>query len=133
MPVCGASRASMLTGMLPTENRFLAGYLPPFYIHPIFIGIAIILILQIIFKSRISGLILGIIFFLINLYFLGALLSEFIEFNEFNNRAKQLLFAGITIWIVNFTLSLTMIYKYTTNSFISNPKMKLEKQSIYKI
>jgi len=112
---------------------FLAGYLPPFYIHPFFIGIAIILILQIIFKSRISGLILGIIFFLINLYFLGALLSEFIEFNEFNNRAKQLLFAGITIWIVNFTLSLTMIYKYTTNSFISNPKMKLEKQSIYKI
>lgn len=133
VPVYGASRASMLTGMLPTENRFLAGYLPPFYIHPIFIGIAIILILQIIFKSRISGLILGIIFFLINLYFLGALLSEFIEFNEFNNRAKQLLFAGITIWIVNFTLSLTMIYKYTTNSFISNPKMKLEKQSIYKI
>ncbi|MFL3662128.1 MAG: hypothetical protein ACI6PN_10300, partial [Polaribacter sp.] len=97
---------------------FLAGYVPPFYIHPIFIGIAIILILQIIFKSRISGLILGTLFFLINLYFFGALLSEF---NEFNNRAKLLLFAGITIWIVNFTLSLTMIYKYATNSFISNP------------
>ena len=112
---------------------FLAGYVPPFYIHPIFIGIAIILILQIIFKSRISGLILGTLFFLINLYFFGALLSEFNEFNEFNNRAKLLLFAGITIWIVNFTLSLTMIYKYATNSFISNPKLKLEKQSISKI
>ena len=106
----------------------LAGYSPSFSINPIFVGIVILLILQIILKNTISGLLLGILFFLTNLYFLGALLSEFSEFTEFNNSAKQLLFVGLTIWIVNFTLSLTLIYKYATNSFISNSKIKLEKQ-----
>ena len=108
----------------------LAGYSPPFYINPIFIGIAGIFILQIIFKNRILGISLGILFFLINLYFLGALISEFNEFTEFNNKAKQLLFVGLTIWIVNMILSLTMIYKYSTNNFKKGSQIKLEKQSI---
>jgi len=98
----------------------LAGYSPPFYINPIFIGFIVILILQIIFKNRILGLTLGILFFLINLYFLGALLSEFNEFTEFNSSAQQLLFVGLTIWIVNCMVSITMIYKYATNGFICN-------------
>ena len=108
----------------------LAGYSPPFYIHPIFIGIVGILILQILFKNRFLGLISRILFFLVNLYFLGALLTEFYEFTEFNNSAKQLLFVGLTIWAVNFTASLTMSYKYATNNFTSNSKIKLEKQNI---
>lgn len=95
----------------------LAGYSPPFYINPIFIGIIGILILQIIFKNRILGISLGIIFFLVNLFFLGALLSEFNEFTEFNNTAKQLLFVGLTIWIVNIIASITMVYNYSINGF----------------
>lgn len=108
----------------------LAGYSPPLYINPIFIGIAGILIIQIIFKNRISGILLGILFFLVNLYFIGALLSEFNEFIEFNNSAKELLFVGLTIWIVNITLSLTMISKYLTNNFKKSQQIELEKQSI---
>ncbi|WP_040252204.1 hypothetical protein [Psychroserpens mesophilus] len=108
----------------------LAGYSPPFYINPIFIGIAGIFILQIIFKNRISGISLGILFFLVNLYFIGALISEFSEFTEFNNNAKQLLFVGLTIWIMNTILSLTMIYKYSTNNFKKGSRIELEKQSI---
>jgi len=108
----------------------LAGYSPPLYVNPIFIGIVVVLILQIIFKNRISGIILGTLFFLVNLYFLGALLSEFNEFTDFNNSAKQLLFVGLTIWIVNLVFSLTMIYKYVDNNFKRNPQIKLEKQSI---
>jgi len=105
----------------------LAGYSPPFYINPIFIGIVGILVLQIIFKNRVSGLMLGILFFLINLYFLGALLSEFYNLTEFNNIAKELLFVGVTLWVVNFILSLTMSYKYATHNSINNSKIKLEK------
>lgn len=106
----------------------LAGYMPPFYINPICVGIVGVLIFQIIFKNRISGILLGIIFFLVNLYFLGALLSEFNEFKEFNNSAKELLFVGLTIWIVNIILSLTMIYKYVTNNF--KKSLELEEQSM---
>lgn len=107
-----------------------AGYSPPFYINPFFIGIAILLILQIIFKNRISGMLLGILFFLVNLYFLGALLSEFREFTEFNNSAMQLLFVGLAIWLVNLVFSVTMIYKYSTNNFKRSSQIKLEKQPI---
>ena len=92
----------------------LAGYSPPFYINPIFIGIMIILILQIIYKNRILGLVFGGFFLLINLYMLGALISEFNEFTEFNTNAKQLLFVGLTLWVLNITTSLIMIYKYST-------------------
>ena len=108
----------------------LAGYTPPFSINPIFIGIVGVLILQVIFKNRISGLIIATLFFLTNLYYLLALFSEFYEFPEFNNSAKQLLFVGLSLWIVNFTVSVTMIYKYTTNKFISNSNITLEKKII---
>lgn len=107
-----------------------AGYSPPFYMNPFFIGIVILLILQIIFKNRISGMLLGILFFLVNLYFLGALLSEFREFTEFNNSAMQLLFVGLVIWFLNLVFSVTMIYKYSTNNFKRSSQIKLEKQPI---
>jgi len=108
----------------------LAGYSPPFTMNPIFIAIVGILILQIIFKNRISGIALGILFFLANLYFLGALLSEFNEFMEFNNHAKQILFVGLTIWIVNIILSLIMIYKYATNNVKKSSQIELDQQGL---
>ncbi|WP_044403965.1 hypothetical protein [Lacinutrix sp. Hel_I_90] len=108
----------------------LAGYSPPFYVNPIFIGIVLLLMLQIIFKNRISGIILGILFFLVNLCFLGALLSELIEFSEFNNSAKQLLFVGLAIGILNLVFSATMLYTYSVNNFKRSSQIKLEKQNV---
>jgi len=102
----------------------LAGYSPPFYINPIFIGIVGLLVLQIFFKNRISGLTFGIIFFLINLYFLGAVISEFSEFNEFNSKAKQLIFVGSGIWTMNLFFVLIMIYKYLNGFFKRNLELK---------
>tara|TARA_R110002012_G_scaffold206357_4_gene376250 strand:+ start:1892 stop:2272 length:381 start_codon:yes stop_codon:yes gene_type:complete len=108
----------------------LAGYSPPFNLNLISIGLVGIFILQIIFKNRISGIALGTLFFLANLYFLGALLSEFNEFTEFNNQAKQLLTFGLTIWIVNILISLTMIYKYASNNFKTDSQIELDNQAI---
>jgi small-conductance mechanosensitive channel len=90
----------------------LTGFPLPFQIHPFFIGIIVILIIQIIFKNRITGLVLGILFFLSNLYFLGALLSELNEFTVFNYSAKQLLVVGLSIWLINIVAAIIMIYKY---------------------
>ncbi|WP_179346490.1 hypothetical protein [Winogradskyella ursingii] len=107
----------------------LAGYAPPYFINPIFIAIATIIILQLIFKNRISGILIGAIFFMVNLYFLGALLSEFNEFKEFSSEAKQLIFVGISIWIVNFIMSAIMIYKYLNLPFRKALHITIEKQN----
>lgn len=97
----------------------LAGYSPPFTFNPLLILLAGILLLQIIFKNRISGLIIAGIFILINLFMLGAFFSEFGEFQELNNDAKQLLLGGLSLWGINMMLSAMMIYKYTKTDSIN--------------
>ena len=108
----------------------LAGYSPPFNVNPIFMGILSLLILQIIVKNKIFGVVLGILFFLTNLFFLGALLSEFYGFTEFNSSAKQLIFVGFFIWAINLLMSIIMIYKYSLNNFDNSLQVRLEKQNI---
>lgn len=101
----------------------LAGFSPPFYINPIFLGIAAFVLLQIIFKNRIFGIVLGALFFFGNLFFLGALISEFSEFAEFGSGAMQLLLVGLPIWVVNMALSLAMLYKYSINGVSGGVKL----------
>lgn len=108
----------------------VGGYTPPFSFNPICIGLAIIPMLQLIFKNRISGIILGSIFLLINLYMLGALISEFNEFTTFDNGAKQLLFVGLSFWILNMIVSVAMIYKYSKAEVENNPKIGYRQQRI---
>jgi len=91
----------------------LAGYSPPFYINPIFVVILAILIFQIVSNNKTLGLLIGVLFFIGNLYFLFALRSEFLEFDEFNSDAQQLIFVGMLIWIINLIVSSFMIYKYS--------------------
>ena len=90
----------------------LAGYSPPFNFNPIFIGLACIPILQIIFNNKVSGLIIKNLFIFANLYMLGAILSELREFTEFNSNARQLLFGGLSLWCFNIFAFIVMLYKY---------------------
>ena len=106
----------------------LGGYTPPFVFNPIFIGLAAILILQIVFKNKISGLLIASIFLLTNLYMLGALISEFNEFHEFNNSAKQLLFVGLSLWSLNMLSSGVMIYKYSKTESVNNSQIEYNQQ-----
>ncbi len=105
----------------------LSGYTPPFSFNPISIVLAAILILQIIFKNKISGLFIAGIFLLINLYMLAALISEFNEFPEFNMDAKQLLFVGLSLWSLNMFSSIVMIYKYAKADNLNNSQIEYQK------
>jgi len=89
----------------------LAGYTPPYSLNPIVIGIALILILQIIFKNKGVGLIMGGLVILISLFMILPLLSEFSEFHTFNASSAQLLFVGLALIIVNIVVGGVMIYK----------------------
>ncbi len=91
---------------------FFAGYTPPFSISWIYILLIAILVAQLIFKNKTSGLLLGGVAFFINLLFIAALFSELKEFKEFNVQAQKLLFVGLGIWIFNMIASITMIYRY---------------------
>ena len=90
----------------------LAGYTPPFSFNPFLLGMAIIVLLQVILKFRATGLFIGLIFFTANLFFLGAVISELLEFNEYSWNAVQLLVGGLAIWVLNFLMSSMMFYKY---------------------
>ncbi len=95
----------------------LSGFTPPLSLNPFAIGLALLLILQIIFKNKITGIIIANLFILISLFMLGALLSEFKEFQSFNRGAKQLIFVGIPLIILNFFVAGLMIHKYLGNGF----------------
>lgn len=91
----------------------LVGYCSPFSFTPFVIVVAFIILLQIIFKNRISGIILASLLFLLNLYFLDVLLSEFKEFEAFNMNTERMLIVGIPLWLSNMSVSGVMFYKYS--------------------
>ena len=90
-----------------------AGYTPPFFFNTISLGLAAIMIFQIVYKNKISGLMISTLFLMTNVFMLFALISEFKEFQIFNNEAKQLLFGGLLIWLTNLFFGGIMFYKHT--------------------
>lgn len=91
----------------------LVGYNPPFSFTAISLGLAAIMIFQIVYKKKISGLMISSLFLLINVFMLFALISEFKEFPIFNSEAKQFLFGGLLIWLTNLFFGGIMFYKNT--------------------
>lgn len=103
---------------------FLAGFTPPFYVHYLSLIFIAVLVLQIVFKNKTSGLLLGGIAFFGNLFFLAALFSEFNDFTEFNSEAQRFIIIGITIWVLNLIASVTIIYRYVKVKTRSNQRIK---------
>ncbi|TAJ08659.1 hypothetical protein DMA11_21090 [Marinilabiliaceae bacterium JC017] len=95
---------------------FLSFYNPPLHVNPIGIGLISILILQIIFKNKISGLLISTIFILINLILPLALISEFNDFPTINSDAIQLLVVGLLLLSLNILMSGMMLIKYVRNN-----------------
>lgn len=106
----------------------LAGFTPPFSFNPLSLVIAGIVILQIIYKNKISGLFIAGLFLIINLFMLGALISEFTEFSSFDSSAKQLLVGGLAIWCLNSCAIGIMIYKYVTLDGSSSSSLNYNSQ-----
>lgn len=90
--------------------------------NPIAITLLIALVCQIIFKSKIVGIIIPTVLIFSSLFMLLALISEFNEFPTFNYEAKKLLFVGLTFFILTIVVSGIMIYKY---SVLASKKSKI--------
>jgi hypothetical protein len=91
----------------------LSGYTPPLSINSISIALAIVIIVQIIFKNTVMGLIIACLFALVNVYMLFAVLSEFGEYSTFNDKAQQMLIVGSLIFVLNTFACVMMILKYS--------------------
>jgi len=89
-----------------------AGFKSPFFVHPLALIIAAVVVLQLIFRNAITGIMLANLFILINLYMILALLSEFSEFPIFNFAAAKLLIVGSFIILTNLFAAGFMFFNY---------------------
>src|SRR5687768_12368514 len=90
----------------------LACYTPPFSINALGVAVTLVFASQIIFKLRATGLLLGSLFFLFNLYLVFALVDELAEFSEISRSAIQLGLVGALVIGVNLTMSALMVVRY---------------------
>ncbi|MBR8537887.1 hypothetical protein KDU71_20110 [Carboxylicivirga sediminis] len=100
----------------------LAGYTPPFHFNIIAIVLAALIIMQIVLKKHIIGVLLSSLFILVNLFMLGALISELSEFSQFNSDALQMLWGGLAIWCLNMFAAGLILYKYLNMQSISDTR-----------
>lgn len=91
---------------------FASGYKPPLHLAPFALVLIVIFSLQLIFKNRITGIVIASLFGIGNLYFLLAMLSEFREFQTFSEGARQLLSVGLPLFVTNLIMAVVMVYKY---------------------
>lgn len=98
---------------------FIAGFNPPFSIHPISLILIAIVLLQLIFRNTITGILLASSFVMVNIYMSLAMLSELNEFPTFNSAAVKLLTVGSLLVLANLFIAGLMIYNY----LIANKKI----------
>lgn len=94
----------------------LAFYKPPFTINAFGIILAVIFFLQATLKIRLTGILIGCLFFLFNIYLILALVDEFNEFPTVSTRAIQMLLMGTAIITINLTFSVLTVKKYLPSS-----------------
>jgi hypothetical protein len=85
---------------------------------------AALILLQLIFQPKISGILLGGLFFIINIFLIGALISGMNEFQEIGLDSISLLIDGSLLWFINTFFSFVLIYKYMR--FESVPDLQVE-------
>lgn len=81
-------------------------------LNPIAIILIIALILQVLFKNKISGIVISVFFIILNLFMVLAFLSEFYEFPSLNADAKRLAIFGSLYLGLNLIIATIMLIKY---------------------
>ena len=90
----------------------LAAYTLPFSFKLIALVLAVILLLQIIFKNKTTGHIIASFFLIGNIFMLIALTSGMKEFPKFLTNAKVYLFGGLLLFAFHLLISGLMLLKY---------------------
>ena len=90
----------------------LVCYTPPFSINALGVAVALIIGLQLLVRSRTSGIFIASAFLLFNLYLILALVDEVAEFSTANSASIQLAAGGACVIGLNLIFSVLMMRKY---------------------
>jgi hypothetical protein len=90
----------------------VAALKPSIASSPLLLGIACIVIFQMLVMNGILGMIMANVFLIVNSLLLIALITRLAEFDVFDRYAYQLLIGGSIIWSMNLFFSILMIRKY---------------------
>jgi len=85
-------------------------------LNPIAIFLVAVLTIFILLKNRAMGIIISLLFLLLNLYMVLALISELSEFNTFNKNYLALLLIGSPFLGFNIFFSIKMLIKWTSKT-----------------
>jgi len=80
------------------------------------LSVAVVMVLQLVFKFKIVGLSMAIIIALFSLYMFLAVVSEFNDFPQVNFEALKLLVVGFYFCFLGFIAASIMAYKYAIKS-----------------
>lgn len=81
-------------------------------VNPFAIVFLTLLILQLVFRNKVSGVVIAATFIIFNIYIFFALLSEFHEFSTINIDAIKFLVFGLLFFGLNLFVALLMLIKY---------------------
>ena len=90
----------------------LTTYTPPFTFNPLFMSFAVIIGLQLIFKPKAMGIIMGAAFLIINFMMGLAIISEASELSTAGMDNTEIIAVGGLIWIANTICAISMVMKY---------------------
>ncbi len=96
-------------------SALILTYKAPVGMQVLCLTIALLFLAQAYFKPRFVGQALGVILFLLNLIFLAALSSEFLEFPN-PAEGLSLIGFGLFLWILNMLMTALLFYKYRGRS-----------------
>ena len=100
--------------------------LASYHFNPFAIGLLTILVFQIISKNKYTGIVIGVLFFLLNFYMHFALLDEVREFSSFNADARQMFYTGFLIFFSGLIMSILMVNKYINPPTVRPLEIKAE-------
>src|SRR5690606_1407147 len=76
------------------------------------LGLAAVILLQLIFKSRVSGIIIACVFILINLYMQPTVTSQFRHFEVINPEEQDLMAVGFLQLVFKSSVAGMILFKY---------------------
>ena len=95
---------------------FLDNYRVSSIINYYSLSVALIIILQMVFKFKIVGVAISLIIALFSLYMVLAVVSEFNDFPQVNFEALKLIVVGFYFCFLGFIAATIMAYKYVIKS-----------------
>jgi len=91
------------------------------YFNPFALALLVALAVLLFFRNRTFGVLVSLLFILVNLFLFTALMSEYRHFHEPSPAAADILLYGSVYLALNLLMALVMLVKYALTDVSSKP------------